>query len=131
MVRPKAALPIDGAHVQLITTKLGFAIDFKRLLDHFSARFTISRAIVFLAVTDGLDRTIIRPLVDWLEYNGYTVIAGPSRSRPEPGRAEACSMGVDLSVSAMTVSGQVDEIILFAGEGWFSRPREVDPETRC
>lgn len=119
MVRPKAALLIDGAHVQLATRTLGFAIDFKRLLHHFSMRVTISRAMFFLAVTDGFDRTMSRSLVNWLECNGYTVIARPSRKLRERGQAPACAIGVDLSVSAMTISGQVDEIILFAGEGGF------------
>ena len=70
----KVALLIDGANLYLTAKTLGFDIDYKRLLNEFANRGTLLRAFYYTAIVEDQEYSSIRPLVDWLDYNGYTVV---------------------------------------------------------
>jgi uncharacterized LabA/DUF88 family protein len=70
----RIALFIDGANLYATAKALGFDIDYKRLLADFQNRGTVVRAFYYTAMIEDQEFSTIRPLVDWLDYNGYTVV---------------------------------------------------------
>jgi hypothetical protein len=70
----KIALFIDGANLYATAKTLGFDIDYKRLLKEFQSRGTLLRAFYYTAIIEDQEYSSIRPLIDWLDYNGYTVV---------------------------------------------------------
>ena len=70
----KIALFIDGANLYATAKTLGFDIDYKRLLTEFQSRGTLVRAFYYTAIIEDQEYSSIRPLIDWLDYNGYTVV---------------------------------------------------------
>ena len=119
--RGRLALFIDGVKFHATARALGFEIDYKRLLDEFSERGTLLRAFYYTTVMDDLEYCTVRPLVDWLDYNGFTVVTKPIReSLDDAGRRRVkANMDIDLAVGAMDVADHVDEIVLFSGDGNF------------
>ena len=70
----KIAIFIDGANLYATAKTLGFDIDYKRLLKEFQSRGTLLRAFYYTAIIEDQEYSSIRPLIDWLDYNGYTVV---------------------------------------------------------
>jgi uncharacterized LabA/DUF88 family protein len=117
----RIALFIDGANLHATARTLGFDIDYKRLLAEFGRRGEVLRAFYYSA-TD-LELSSLRPLLDWLDYNGYTVVARPAKEFVDAGgrRKIKGNMEVTLAVDAMEFAAEVDEMILFSGDGDFRR----------
>ena len=110
----KIALFIDGANLYATAKTLGFDIDYKRLLKEFQSRGTLLRAFYYTAIIEDQEYSSIRPLIDWLDYNGYTVVIDASGRRKVKG-----NMDVELAVDAMELAEHVDQIVLFSGDGDF------------
>jgi uncharacterized LabA/DUF88 family protein len=117
--RGRLALFIDGVKFHATAKALGFEIDYKRLLDEFGERGTLLRAFYYTTVMDDLEYCTVRPLVDWLDYNGFTVVTKPIREfLDEAGRRRIkANMDIELAVGAMDIADHVDEIVLFSGDG--------------
>src|SRR6476659_3558976 len=119
--KEKLALFIDGANLYATAKSLGFDIDYKRLLREFQSRGDLLRAFYYTAVIEDQEFSSIRPLVDWLDYNGYTVVTKPTKEfLDESGlRRVKGKMDIELAVDAMEISAHVDEMVLFSGDGDF------------
>jgi len=117
----RLALFIDGVKFHATAKALGFEIDYKKLLDEFSKRGTLLRAFYYTTVMDDLEYCTVRPLVDWLDYNGFTVVTKPIREfLDEAGRRRIrANMDIEIAVGAMDIADHVDEIVLFSGDGGF------------
>ena len=76
----RIALFIDGPNVYATAKTLGFDIDYKRLLKEFQSRGTLVRAFYYTAILEDQELLSIRPLVDWLNYNGYTVVTKATKA---------------------------------------------------
>ena len=116
------ALFIDGANAHATAKALGFDIDYKRLLTEFQSRGTLVRAFYYTATFEDQEYSSIRPLIDWLDYNGFTVVTKPAKEFDDgEGRRKfkRSSMGVELAVDALEIANQVDNIVLFSGDGDF------------
>ena len=113
----RIALFIDGANLHATARTLGFDIDYKRLLEEFSSRGAVLRAFYYSAMDPELSS--LRPLLDWLDYNGYTVVTRPTRESVDAGgrRRVKGSLELELAVDAMELAADVDEMILFSGDG--------------
>ena len=116
----KIALFIDGANLYATTRALGFEIDFKRLLNEFQARGNLVRAFYYTTFIEG-DYTSIRPLIDWLDYNGFTVVTKATKEFIDSAghRKVKGNMDIELAVDAIELADHVDEIVLFSGDGDF------------
>src|SRR4249920_3656186 len=114
----RLALFIDGQNLRHATKNLGFAIDFKRLLFEFQKRGTIVRSYYYTTITENADHSV-RSLVDWLDYNGFTVLAKPTKEfdNGEGPRKTKRSIGVELAVDALEISDRIDHLVLFSGDG--------------
>ena len=118
----KIALFIDGSNLHATSKALGFDIDYRRLLGEFRSRGTLLRAFYYTTVIEDQEYQSIRPLIDWLDYNGYTVVTKLTKEFVDAttGRRKVKgSMDVDLAVSAMELAKHVDQIVLFSGDGDF------------
>jgi uncharacterized LabA/DUF88 family protein len=117
----KIALFIDGANLFATAKTLGFDIDYKRLLKEFQSRATLVRAFYYTTLIEDQEYSAIRPLIDWLNYNGYTVVTKPTKDFIDASgrRRVKGNMDIELAVDAMEMSEHVDEIVLFSGDGDF------------
>jgi uncharacterized LabA/DUF88 family protein len=117
----KIALFIDGANLHATAKTLGFDIDYKRLLKEFQSRGTLLRAFYYTVIIEDQEFSSIRPLIDWLDYNGYTVITKPAKEFDdgEGHRKIKRNMHIELAVDAMELAEHVDQIVLFSGDGDF------------
>src|SRR4029079_16695425 len=117
----KIALFIDGANLYATAKALGFDIDYKRLLREFQNRGTLVRAFYYTAVAEDQEYSSIRPLIDWLDYNGYTVVTKTAKEFVDhSGRRKVKgNMDIELAVDAMELAEYVDQIVLFSGDGDF------------
>ena len=119
--REKIALFIDGANLYATAKALGFDIDYRRLLKEFSAKGYLLRALYYTALAEDQEYSSIRPLIDWLDYNGYKVVTKPTKEFfDSTGRRKVKgSMDIELAVDAMELAEHVDHIVLFSGDGDF------------
>ncbi len=117
----KLAVFIDGANLYATVKALGFDIDYKKLLKELQSRGNLLRAFYYTAIFEDQEYSSIRPLVDWLDYNGYTAVTKVSKEYLDAnGRRKVKSdMDIELAVNAMELAEHVDEMILFTGDGDF------------
>ena len=117
----KIALFIDGANLYATAKTLGFDIDYKRLLKEFQSRGTLLRAFYYTAIIEDQEYSSIRPLIDWLDYNGYTVVTKATKEFVDAsGRRKVNgNMHIELAVDAMELAEHIDQMVLFSGDGDF------------
>ena len=117
----KIAVFIDGANLYATAKSLGFDIDYRKLLKEFQSRGSLIRAFYYTALVEDQEYSSIRPLVDWLDYNGYTVVTKPAREFTDAAgrRKIKGNMDIELAVDAMELAPHVDQMILFSGDGDF------------
>jgi uncharacterized LabA/DUF88 family protein len=115
------ALFIDGANLYATGKTLGFDIDYKRLLTEFQSRGTLLRAFYYTAIIEDQEFSSIRPLIDWLDYNGYTVVTKATKEFIDAtGRRKVKgNMDIELAVDALELAEHIDEMVLFSGDGDF------------
>jgi uncharacterized LabA/DUF88 family protein len=118
---PRIALFIDGANLYSTARTLGFDIDFKRLLHEFQSHGALVRAFYYTAIYEDQESSSIRPLIDWLDYNGYTVVTKATKEFIDASgrRKVKGNMDIELAVDAMELAEHVDQIVLFSGDGDF------------
>jgi uncharacterized LabA/DUF88 family protein len=117
----RVALFIDGANLYATTKSLGFDIDFKRLLTLFRQKTQLLRALYYTALMDDQEYSSLRPLLDWLEYNGFTVVTKPAKEFTDASgrRKIKGNMDIELAVDALRLADRLDHIVIFSGDGDF------------
>jgi uncharacterized LabA/DUF88 family protein len=117
----RAALFIDGPNLYGTAKALGFDVDYRRLLAEFERRCKLVRALYYTTIVDDQEYSSIRPLVDWLGYNGYAVVTKSAKEFVDSSgrRRTKGSMGIEIAVDAMQLAGCLDEVLLFSGDGDF------------
>lgn len=119
----KMAVFIDGANLYAAAKGLGFEIDYQSLLDWMGDQSRLIRAFYYTALMEEQDYSPIRPLVDWLDYNGYTMVTKPAKEfTDQHGRRKIKgNMDIELAIDMMEVAPKVDHVLLFSGDGDFRR----------
>jgi uncharacterized LabA/DUF88 family protein len=115
------ALFIDGVNLYATAKALGFDIDYKRLLKEFQSRGVLLRAFYYTAIIDDQEYSSVRPLIDWLDYNGYTVVTKATKEFIDANgrRKVKGNMDIELAVNAMELTEHIDQMVLFSGDGDF------------
>jgi uncharacterized LabA/DUF88 family protein len=125
MVYPqeRVGLFIDGSNLYAAARSLGFDIDYKRLLDLFAARGRLVRAFYYTALMEDQEYSPIRPLVDWLDYNGFTMVTKPTKEFTDAAgrRKIKGNMDIELAIDVMEMAPHLDHVVLFSGDGDFRR----------
>ncbi|MBE7186313.1 MAG: NYN domain-containing protein [Methylobacterium mesophilicum] len=119
--REKIALFIDGANLYATSRALGFDIDYRKLLSSFQKRGYLLRAYYYTALVEDQEYSSIRPLIDWLDYNGYKVVTKPAREFTDAAgrRKIKGNMDIELAIDALQLADTVDHYVIFSGEGDF------------
>lgn len=119
----RTALFIDGANLYSAARSLNFDIDYKKLLEYFRKNTYLKRAFYYTALMEDQEYSPIRPLIDWLDYNGFTMITKPTKEFTDTmGRRKIKgNMDIELAVDAMEMANHCDHIVLFSGDGDFRR----------
>ena len=117
----RLALFIDGSNLYAAAKSLGFDIDYKLLRAEFMRRGKLLRAFYYTALLESEEYSPIRPLVDWLHYNGFTMRTKPAKEYTDSqGRRKVKgNMDIELAVDAMELAPHIDHMVLFSGDGDF------------
>ncbi|MGB0718175.1 MAG: NYN domain-containing protein [Alphaproteobacteria bacterium] len=117
----RLALFIDGSNLYATARALEFDIDYKSLLRHFGETSILLRASYYTALLEDTDYSPIKPLVDWLDYNGYSIITKPAKEFTDSSgrRKTKGSMDIEMAVDMLEIAEKVDHIVLFSGDGDF------------
>lgn len=117
----RVALFIDGSNLYAAARTLGFDIDYKSLLKHFSAQGRLVRALYYTALIENQEYSAIRPLVDWLDYNGFTMVTKPAKEFTDSAgrRKIKGNMDIEIAVDMLELSENIDHAVLFSGDGDF------------
>ncbi len=119
----KLAVFIDGSNLYAAARNLSFDIDYRKLLAWAGQRGRLMRAFYYTALIEDQDYTPIRPLVDWLDYNGYTMVTKPAKEFTDSqGRRKIKgNIDIELAIDMMEIADRVDHVILFSGDGDFRK----------
>jgi len=114
---------IDGANLHAAARALGFDIDYRRLLKVFRDKGRLIRAHYYTALVEDQEYSPIRPLIDWLDYNGYTMVTKPTKEFTDAmGRRKLKgNMDIELAIDVLEMAEHLDHVILFSGDGDFRR----------
>lgn len=119
----RIALFVDGSNLYAAARALGFDIDYRRLLEVFTDKGKLLRAFYYTALIEDQEYSPIRPLVDWLDYNGYTMVTKPTKEfTDDAGRRKLKgNMDIELAIDVMEMAEHLDHAIIFSGDGDFRR----------
>jgi uncharacterized LabA/DUF88 family protein len=119
----RIGLFIDGSNLYAAARALGFDIDYKRLLELFTNQGRLIRALYYTAVVEDQEYSPIRPLVDWLDYNGYTMVTKPTKEFTDSAgrRKIKGNMDIEMAIDMMEMAQHLDHVALFSGDGDFRR----------
>jgi uncharacterized LabA/DUF88 family protein len=124
----RIALFIDGSNLYAAARALNFDIDYRKLLDEFRRRGVLIRAYYYTAMVEDQDYSPLRPLVDWLDYNGFTLVTKVAKRYTEHATGVVRTKGnmdIEIAVDMMELSSKVDHMVLFSGDGDFRRLLEA------
>jgi uncharacterized LabA/DUF88 family protein len=123
----RIALFIDGPNLYAAAKSLGFEIDYKNLLESFRGRGRLVRAYYYTALAEDQEYSTIRPLIDWLDYNGYTMVTKPAKEYTDSSgrRRYKANMSIELAVDMMEIAPNIDHAVLFSGDGDFRQLLEA------
>jgi uncharacterized LabA/DUF88 family protein len=117
----RIALFIDGANLYATAKTLGFDIDYRKMLKEYQGRGYLVRAFYYTALIEDQEYSSIRPLIDWLDYNGYTVVTKPTKEFVDSAgrRKVKGNMDIELAIDALELAQHIHHMILFSGDGDF------------
>ncbi|MEX0299368.1 MAG: NYN domain-containing protein [Kordiimonas sp.] len=123
----RLALFIDGANLYATARSLGMEIDYKNLKSYFSNKGRLIRAFYYTAILEDQEYSPLRPLIDWLDYNGFTLVTKPVKEfTDEHGRRKIKgNMDIEIAVDMLNISEALDHVVLFSGDGDFRRLLEA------
>ena len=117
----RIALFIDGANLHATAKALGFDIDYRRLLALFAAKGKLLRAYYYTALMEDQEYSPLRPLVDWLDYNGFTVVTKPAKEQVDQAgrRRIKGNMDLELAIDMLEMASHINHAVLLSGDGDF------------
>jgi uncharacterized LabA/DUF88 family protein len=115
----RVAVFIDGANLYAASRTIGFDVDYKNLLNHFRQRAYLVRAYYYTALLETEEYSPLRPLVDWLGYNGYSVVTKPAKEFTDASgrRRVKGSVDIEMAVDVLDLTPHLDHVVIFSGDG--------------
>ena len=119
----RIGLFIDGSNLYASAKALNFDIDYRQLLKLFAKKGRLIRAFYYTALLDEQEYSPLRPLIDWLDYNGFTMVTKPTKEFTDTlGRRKIKgNMDIELAIDVMEMAQYLDHVVLFSGDGDFRR----------
>ena len=117
----RIALFIDGSNLYSTIKSLNIKIDYKLLLNYFSSRGNLVRALYYTAIIESEPNSPVKSLANWLEYNGFTVITKPVKTFIDGnGRTKLKgNLDIELAMDAIRLADYLDHIVIFSGDSDF------------
>ena len=122
--RERTLLFIDGSNFYAAARSLGMDIDYARMRAHFAHNARLIRACYYTALPEDQEYSPLRPLIDWLDYNGYSVVSKLTRefTDPETGKRRVKgNMDMEIALDMLRLAPKIEHAILFSGDGDFCR----------
>src|SRR3978361_1603369 len=119
----RVALFIDGANLYSASRNLGFDVDYRNLLEYFRKRANVIRAYYYSAVLETEEYSPLKPLTDWLAYNGYALVTKPAKEFTDAAgrRRVKGNMDIEIAVDMLELAPSIDHAVLFSGDSDFRR----------
>jgi uncharacterized LabA/DUF88 family protein len=119
----RIGLFIDGANLYSASRNLGFDVDYRNLLEYFRKLGNVVRAYYYAAVLETEDYSPLKPLTDWLAYNGYALVTKPAKEYTDAAgrRRVKGNMDIELAVDMLELAPKLDHVVLFSGDSDFRR----------
>jgi uncharacterized LabA/DUF88 family protein len=119
----RTALFIDGANLYSASRNLGFDVDYRNLLEYFRKQTRVVRAYYYAAVLETEEYSPLKPLTDWLAYNGYALVTKAAREFTDAAgrRRVKGNMDIELAVDMLEMADRIDHAVLFSGDSDFRR----------
>ena len=119
----RTALFIDGANLYSASRNLGFDVDYRNMLEYFRGKTNVIRAYYYSAVLETEEYSPLKPLTDWLAYNGYNLVTKAAREFTDAAgrRRVKGNMDVELAIDMMEMAPKLDHAVLFSGDSDFRR----------
>src|ERR1700712_2527114 len=119
----RAALFIDGVNLYSASRGLGFDLDYRNLLKYFRKQTNVVQAYYYSALLETEEYSPLKPLTDWLAYNGYALVTKSAKAFTDSAgsRRGKDSMDVELAVDMLELVSRVDHVVLFSGNSNFCR----------
>ncbi len=117
----RIAMFIDGSNLYSSGKTLDYDIDYKKLLDLFKNKGRLIQANYYTALLENDDYSPLRPLIDFLDYNGFHVVTKPAKNytdRDGRNRIKG-NMDIEMTVDMLDIAPYIDHILLFTGDGDF------------
>ena len=123
----RIALFIDGANLYSASRNLGFDVDYRNFLEFFRKQAYIVRAYYYSAVLETDDYSPVKPLTDWLSYNGYQVVTKPAKEFTDSAgrRRIKGNMDIEIAVDMLELVPRIDHIVLVSGDSDFRKAVEA------
>lgn len=117
----KTALFIDGSNTHATAKALRLDIDYARVRAYY--KDTLLRAYYYTAVLPDTEGFVsIKPLIDYLSYNGYSVVTKPTKTYTDEVTGQTRvkgNMDLDIAVQAMQIAPYIQHAVFFTGDGDF------------
>ena len=119
----RAAIFIDGANLYSASRNLGFDVDYRNLLEFFRKRVNVIRAYYYSAVLETDEYSPLKPLTDWLAYNGYTLVTKPAKEFTDAAgrRRIKGNMDIEIAVDMLELAPHIEHVVLFSGDSDFRK----------
>src|SRR5271166_4481859 len=117
----RVALFIDGANLYSASRNLGFDVDYRNLLEFFRKKTHIIRAYYYSAVLETEEYSPLKPLTDWLAYNGYTLVTKPAKEFTDAAGRRRIKGNMDIEVDMLELAPSLNHVVLFSGDSDFRR----------
>src|SRR5271168_1030719 len=123
----RTCLFIDGANLYSASRNLGFDVDYRNLLEYFRKQTYVIRAYYYAAILETEEYSPLKPLTDWLAYNGYALVTKPAKEfTDEDGRRRVKgNMDIEIAVDMLELADKIDHAVLFSGDSDFRRMVEA------
>jgi uncharacterized LabA/DUF88 family protein len=118
----KVTFFVEGANLHGLSKAINMQVDYAKLLKHFKNYSRFVRANYYTAMVEDAEYNSIRPLIDWLSYNGYNVLTKPAKEFTDSmGRRKVKgNVDIEMAVDMMESAKFSDHIVLFSGDGDFT-----------
>ena len=119
MAGERIAVFIDGANLYATAKALAFDIDYRKMLREFQGRGRLVRAFYYTALAESEEFSSIRPLIDWLDYNGFSIVTKPAKEFTDSAgrRRVKGNMDIELAIDALELAPFIDHAVIVSGDG--------------
>src|ERR1700751_2628101 len=119
----RTALFIDGANLYSASRNLGFDVDYRNLLEFFRKKTHVIRAYYYSAVLETEEYSPLKPLTDWLAYNGYAFVTNPAKEFTDAARRRRAkgNIEIEIALDMLELADKIDHVVLFSGDSDFRR----------